>query len=91
MRKAIVMHPEDNVATLIRDVSVGEVVEVRVEDETKHIKAKQTIPFGHKIALRKIEKGENVIKYGEVIGKATKTIEKGEHVHVHNVKSTRGR
>lgn len=91
MRRIILMHPDDNVATAIRDIGVGEVVDVRVGEEVKHVKAQQAIPFGHKLAIRRIEKGENVIKYGEVIGKATKTIEEGEHVHVHNVESTRGR
>lgn len=45
------------------------------------------VPAGHKIATSRIEKGERVIKYGEPIGVATKTIEKGEWVHTHNVKS----
>lgn len=85
------MHPKDNVATVISDVGVAEVVDVRVGEEVKHVKARQPIPFGHKIAIRRIEKGENVMKYGEVMGKATKTIEEGEHAHVHNVESTRGK
>ncbi len=46
------------------------------------------IPNGHKIALRDIAEGENVIKYGHSIGVATKQIVKGDHVHVHNLKST---
>ena len=45
------------------------------------------IPAGHKFALRKIEKGEYVVKYGEIIGRATETILAGEWVHTHNVKS----
>lgn len=91
MRRTVIMHPDDNVATVICDIGVGEIVDVRFGEETKHVKTRQAIPFGHKLAIRRIEKGENVIKYGEVIGKATKTIEEGEHVHVHNVESTRGR
>ncbi len=46
-----------------------------------------TIPAGHKFALRDIAKGEYVIKYGEIIGRATSDIQKGEWVHTHNVKS----
>lgn len=42
------------------------------------------VPFGHKIALCAIPKGEAVIKYGVAIGRATCDIAAGEHVHVHN-------
>lgn len=48
---------------------------------------KDNIPAGHKFALRDISAGEYVIKYGEIIGKATADIKKGEWVHIHNVKS----
>ena len=43
-----------------------------------------SIPFGHKVARQEIAEGQAVIKYGVAIGKATKTIQSGEHVHVHN-------
>jgi len=46
----------------------------------------QPIAFGHKIALVDLEPGEQVLKYGEVMGLATQKIAKGQHVHVHNVK-----
>ena len=45
------------------------------------------IPAGHKFALTDIPEGEYVIKYGEIIGRATQKINKGEWVHTHNVKS----
>ena len=48
---------------------------------------KGDIPAGHKFALRDIKKGEYIIKYGEIIGRATKDVKKGEWVHTHNVKS----
>jgi altronate dehydratase small subunit len=38
-----------------------------------------------------IGKGDDVVKYGEIIGRATADIAKGEHVHVHNIESLRGR
>lgn len=47
----------------------------------------ETIPAGHKFALKDIKKGEYIVKYGEVIGRATADIKKGEWVHTHNVKS----
>ena len=90
MNKAILIDPLDNVATAITDLEAGCRVTVRSELEKK-IKTRQSIPFGHKFALRRIKRGEKIIKYGEVIGRATKTIEEGEHVHIHNVESMRGR
>jgi len=45
------------------------------------------VTLGHKIAARRIEPGEKIIKYGVPIGSATSPIEAGEHVHVHNMKS----
>lgn len=45
------------------------------------------IPAGHKFALKDVKKGEYVIKYGEIIGRAKQDIKKGEWVHTHNVKS----
>ena len=45
------------------------------------------IPAGHKYALRPIAEGEYVIKYGEIIGRATQNIAEGEWVHTHNVRS----
>ena len=45
------------------------------------------IPAGHKYALRDIKKGETVIKYGQIIGRATADIKSGDWVHTHNVKS----
>ncbi len=47
----------------------------------------ETIPAGHKYARKEIAKGEYIIKYGEIIGRATADIKQGEWVHTHNVKS----
>lgn len=46
-----------------------------------------TIPAGHKFALVPIAKGEFVIKYGEIIGRATQDIQPGDWVHTHNLRS----
>ena len=50
-------------------------------------KATDMIPSGHKIALRDIQKGENIIKYGYPIGHATCDIKAGDHVHTQNLKT----
>lgn len=47
----------------------------------------QGIPAGHKFALCDIAKGDFVIKYGQVIGRATEDIAKGQWVHSHNLRS----
>lgn len=49
--------------------------------------AKQAVPFGHKLAVTDIKKGDKILKYGEVIGLATQNISKGDYVHTHNVES----
>jgi len=90
-RDAIVIKRQDNVATAIRDIAEGKTVTVGVEDEALALRVSQPIPFGHKLALRNIQSGEDILKYGTVIGRATTDIEAGEHVHVHNVESTRAR
>lgn len=90
MSRALVMHPKDNVATVLEDVSSEQSVKIEGGDETNTISATESIPFGHKIALRKIRSNAKVLKYGEVIGTATQEIPAGCHVHVHNIKSTRG-
>ncbi|TYP56173.1 UxaA family hydrolase [Thermosediminibacter litoriperuensis] len=88
---AVVAHPEDNVATAVRNLSKGEEVHVDVDGNEMRVKLLVDIPFGHKFALRDIEADMDVIKYGEVIGRATRPIKTGEHVHVHNIESLRGR
>lgn len=92
-QKALVMNPKDNVATAIQHLQAGERVEVARGDGQPPVvvELRQPIPFGHKLALEPIPKGEPVRKYGELIGLATAPIEAGEHVHVHNVESTRAR
>jgi len=43
------------------------------------------IPVGHKVATRRIDAGDAVRKYNQIIGFATETVEPGDHVHTHNV------
>ena len=87
MKRAIALSEKDNVATMIDKAERGADVEVVIGGRRIIITAEDEIPFGHKIALKDIKEGERVIKYGEPIGRATRDIRKGEHVHVHNLKS----
>lgn len=62
---------------------------VMAQDQTVTIKVLNDIPIGHKIALKDLAVGDSVIKYGINIGKVVSPIKKGEHVHVHNLKTRR--
>lgn len=62
---------------------------VTADNSSFNIASKMDVPIGHKIALTDIKKGDTVIKYGQDIGKAVADIAKGEHVHVHNLKTKR--
>ena len=53
--------------------------------ETEGLCLLSDIPAGHKVALRNIQNGERVIKYGMPIGQAIMDISAGEHVHCHNL------
>ena len=91
MQTVIVMHPNDNVATALADLAQHQEILVRIGNEVSKIRVKGIIPFGHKLAIRVIHKGDNIIKYGEVMGRATQVIEPGEHAHIQNIESLRAR
>lgn len=89
MKKAIRIDDKDNVATVTSDVELGENVEA-ISNEGEIIseyRVSGAVPFGHKIALTDLKEGDQVIKYGEVIGVASKSIGAGKWVHTHNVES----
>ena len=56
-------------------------------DKSTKIQSKNEITLGHKIAMIDLNEGDTILKYGHDIGKVVKSIKKGEHVHVHNVKT----
>ncbi|MDI6895570.1 MAG: UxaA family hydrolase [Bacillota bacterium] len=87
VRKAIVLHSEDNVATALKELHPGEEVQLELGTVT----VAQDVPFGHKFAVRSLPKGSPVVKYGQVVGRVTQDVLVGQHVHVHNVESCRGR
>lgn len=90
MPKAIALHITDNVATLIDDTCAGTLVVVFGERQTE-IQPLNDIPYGHKVALEPIVRGGTVLKYGQAIGVASTAIRAGEHVHIQNIESIRGR
>jgi altronate hydrolase len=78
---AILLHPEDNVAVARVAISPGQ----EVRPGSRRVVALDPIPAGHKIALAAIAQGEAVRRYGQVMGRASRAIEPGRHVHTHNV------
>ncbi|MBV8551535.1 MAG: altronate dehydratase [Acidobacteriaceae bacterium] len=78
---AILLHAHDNVAVARVALAAGQELELA----GSALRTRSEIPAGHKVALRRIEAGEHVYRYGNVIGFASGTIEPGEHVHVHNL------
>lgn len=77
MMHALRIHPTDDVAVAVEAVKKGEAV--------LGVTAREDIPAGHKLALRPIQAGETVLKYGMPIGHATRPIAAGEWVHAHNL------
>ena len=85
MQTAFVISPQDNVATALQALQPGE---VRLLGEgAKSTVATTEVPKGHKLALRDIAAGENIIKYGIPIGHATADIPAGSWVHLHVMQS----
>jgi hypothetical protein len=83
-RKYIILNSKDNCATSLEDIPQG--TQIKILEKT--IVITQKIQIGHKFALNDINKGDKIIKYGEIIGIATADIKKGEWVHTHNITSS---
>src|ERR1700722_10976732 len=75
------LHPTDNVAVARVPISVG--TELKVDGQS--VTARDPIPAGHKIAVARIQPGETVRRYGQIIGRASAAIEPGRHIHTHNL------
>ncbi|AJG17873.1 Hydrolase, UxaA family [Cupriavidus basilensis] len=83
---------KDTVAVaVVEGIEAGTELNAWIMDEDKVITvvAKQPIPIGHKVALRDMEVGQTVFKYGIDIGKVVAPITAGDHAHVHNIKTKR--
>ena len=78
MYNLIKLNRKDNVAVAPMNIPINKEIDTNIVSQ-------DNIPFGHKIALSKIEKNSYVYKYGQVIGIASKNILPGEHVHSHNL------
>jgi altronate dehydratase small subunit len=87
----LVIDDIDNVATSLIPLSAGIALSIDRRGTAHCVVLLDDIPIGHKFALDPIAEGEPVRKYGVVVARATSAISPGQHVHVHNVESNRGR
>ncbi len=84
-KRALVLDSIDNVCILLSDAEKNDTI---ILSEIKGtIFLTEAIKFGHKTALKAIKSGNEIIKYGQRIGVATKNITPGEWIHLHNMKS----
>jgi len=82
-RRLVLLAPEDNCLVLAQALRAGD----RVTIDGDPVALAKAIGVGHKLARRAIARGEKVLKYGAVIGTASASIARGEHIHTHNLES----
>jgi (2R)-sulfolactate sulfo-lyase subunit alpha len=79
----LLLHPDDNILVARRDIAAGE----RVEIDGESLTIPKPVELGHKLARRDIAADARVLKYGAPIGSMRSAVARGEHVHMHNLKS----
>ena len=87
----LIHRPGDSVGVATEDLRAGDALtgHLRDHDDTVEVEAADDVPLGHKLALRDVASGDEIVEYGVVIGRATADITTGQHVHVHNLKGQR--
>ena len=92
MKYGILMHEaDDDVGVAVMDLAAGsEIGAATLEGQSVgSLVVSQDIPLGHKVAMRDLALDKHVIEYGRAIGRATQAITRGQHVHVHNIRTMR--
>ena len=89
MVRLLVLNPKDHVAVVAEALPAGAYGVYTMNGEDVTVQALVDIPKYHKIAVKAAAKGENVLKYGEVIGRALQDIPVGDHVHTQNISDFR--
>jgi len=79
----LLLHPDDNILVARRDIASGE----RLEIDGEILTVPAAIELGHKLARRSLEPDTRVLKYGAPIGSMKIAVRRGEHVHLHNLRS----
>jgi (2R)-sulfolactate sulfo-lyase subunit alpha len=92
MTHGILMHePDDDVGVAVADLAAGsDIGAVTLEGQpVGTVKLLAAVPLGHKVAMKDIKTGSDVVEYGRTIGVATQDAPRGSHVHVHNIATKR--
>lgn len=82
-KRALKLHAKDNCVVALNDIASGDIV---WWDEGEMV-ACSSVTLGHKLACEALNNGDSILKYGAIIGHATRDIAMGEHVHSHNLAS----
>lgn len=86
-KRAIVIHPDDNVAVVLEEVAKGEEVWYWKKGKSCLLVARDSIAKGHKVAIQSIASHGTVMKHGFPIGITLRQVKKGQLVHIHNLVS----
>ena len=91
MHKALAHNRGDDVAVAVAEIAKDEeIVVVYLDDDgEQRLRAKATVPYGHKVALRDLSVHEPVIEYSTQVGVTISRIAAGDYVHTHNIKTAR--
>ncbi len=81
------MDPSDNVATMLAAGDLGQNIKITGAGRGDEVVLREDIEADHKVALCDLAERDEVIKYGVRIGRTTRTIRRGEWVHLHNLRS----
>lgn len=81
--QVILLHPDDNILVCVAHIKAGDIIVI--DDDPVAINS--DIDVGHKLARRALKTGEKIFRYGAPIGSITQAVNKGEHVHMHNMQS----
>jgi (2R)-sulfolactate sulfo-lyase subunit alpha len=89
--KALAHNRGDDVAVAVTAISAGEeILVVYVDDDgEERVRAQADVPYGHKVALQPLAAGAPVTEYSTQVGVARTSIEPGDYVHTHNLKTAR--
>lgn len=92
MKKGILLHEsDDDVGVATMDLAAGEVVQAMTleGDPVAEIELAEDVPLAHKVAMRAMDAGHDLVEYGRPIGSTSTAIAAGAHVHTHNLRSRR--
>ena len=90
MKEFLKINEKDNVIVVLKDFFPGETITVEVDGKPTSIEVLEDVPAGHKMAIKDIPQGAEIVKYGYRIGYAKETIVAGHWAHTHNIKTALG-